>query len=350
MLTPNLRLADFDYALPTELIAQKPAEKRSQSRLLRIAPDATLHDHPFTDLPSFLRSHDLLVFNNTKVMKARLLGAKQTGGKIEGLVERLLSPDRALMHIKASKAPKANTDLIFSNAVRAKVLGRQGDLFEVAFESDILDILNTFGSLPLPPYIDHAPNEDDDERYQTIYADCVGAVAAPTAGLHFDQTILNQLTAQGVNSCFVTLHVGAGTFQPVRTNTISEHIMHAEWYNVPQHAVEAIAKSRANGGRVFAVGTTSVRALESAAVQAGLKGQGIPNAHQGDTQLFITPGYPLKVVDGLLTNFHLPQSTLLMLVAAFIGIDTMQKAYTHAIAQQYRFFSYGDSMLIEPTF
>lgn len=347
MIDPNLSLLDFDYELPPELIAQKPATQRTQSRLLRVGHDNTLHDHTFMDIVQFLKPNDLLVFNNTKVIKARLFGQKESGGKIEGLVERILEPKRALMHIKASKAPKPGTTIIFSEIARAEVIGRQEDLFDVVFEEEVLSVLDKVGRLPLPPYIEHSADLEDAERYQTVYAAPVGAVAAPTAGLHFDESLLSQLRQQGINTSFVTLHVGAGTFQPVRVDKISDHIMHAEWYEVSQQTVDAIQQCRQQGGRVFAVGTTSVRALESAASQAGVHNR-VPIAHSGDTRLFMTPGYTINVVDGLLTNFHLPQSTLLMLVSAFIGIDTMKKAYQHAIAQRYRFFSYGDAMLIEP--
>lgn len=347
MINPNLSLADFDYDLPEELIAQKPATQRTQSRLLRISADNSLHDHTFTDLELFLKPNDLLVFNNTKVIKARLFGQKASGGKIEGLVERILSPKKALMHIKASKSPKPETTLIFAEVAQAKVIGRQDDLFEVDFQEEVLSVLDKVGHLPLPPYIEHSANSEDSERYQTVYAAPLGAVAAPTAGLHFDQAMIERLKMKGINTSFVTLHVGAGTFQPVRVDKISDHIMHAEWYEVSSETVAAIAHCRTNGGRVFAVGTTSVRALESAATQAGVQNR-TPIAHSGDTRLFMTPGYDIKVVDGLLTNFHLPQSTLLMLVSSFIGIDTMKKAYAHAIAERYRFFSYGDAMLIEP--
>lgn len=351
MIDPTLSLADFDYHLPPELIAQKPAQERNQSRLLCLRADGSLSDQAFTDLPQFLRPHDLLVFNNTRVIKARLMGQKDTGGKIEGLVERITEPNRVLMHIKSSKSPKPGTELIFAEQAKATVLGRQDDLFDVRFEGEVLSILEQFGSTPLPPYIEHSADSDDDQRYQTVYAQPAGAVAAPTAGLHFDQNMLELLQDQGVQTAFVTLHVGAGTFQPVRVERIQDHIMHAEWYEVSAETQAAIAQCRAAGGRVWAIGTTSVRALESAAAQAGtVEGQRIPLAHQGDTRLFISPGYSFKVVDGLLTNFHLPQSTLLMLVSALIGIDRLKQAYTHAIAQQYRFFSYGDAMLIEPNF
>lgn len=353
MIDPCLRLADFDYVLPPELIAQQPANERSHSRLLHVDSQGQLHDRIFSHIHSLLRPADLLVFNNTRVMKARLLGQKASGGKLEGLVERLASPHTALMHIKASKAPKASTLLYWQHPGQidsvATVLGRVGDLFKVQFQEPVLAVLERLGSLPLPPYITHSPTTEDDQRYQTVYADPIGAVAAPTAGLHFDKALLQDLADKGVRQAFVTLHVGAGTFQPVRVERIQNHHMHAEWYTVPQATIDAITQCRAAGGRVIAVGTTSVRALESAALQGGYDStQRIPKAHQGDTQLFMTPGFDIKVVDGLLTNFHLPQSTLLMLVAAFIGLPALHHCYQHAIAQRYRFFSYGDAMFIEP--
>lgn len=345
----DLRLSDFDYELPDELIAQSPAEQRNQSRLLRVNAHGQCEDHQFTDLLQFLKPHDLLVFNNTKVIKARLFGQKATGGKIELLVERLLDEKRALVHIKASKTPKIGTTLYFAeNRIDAEVVGREDALFELVFSEPLLSLLDKHGQTPLPPYITHTPDSEDDERYQTVYAKTPGAVAAPTAGLHFDDKLLEQLQEQGINTAFVTLHVGAGTFQPVRVNEIKDHVMHAEWYVVDSSVVESIKVTRAKGGRVIAVGTTSVRALESAA-QFGGTSEDIrcPFAHQGDTRLFITPGYKFKVVDALITNFHLPQSTLLMLVAALMGLDQMKKTYEHAINQGYRFFSYGDSMFID---
>lgn len=351
MIDPHLSLADFDYHLPPELIAQKPAEQRNQSRLLCLKPDGSLADHLFTELPQFLRPHDVLVFNNTRVIKARLMGHKASGGKIEGLVERITEPKRALMHIKSSKSPKPESELLFAENAKAKVLGRQDDLFEVLFEEDVLEILERFGTTPLPPYIEHSASAEDEQRYQTVYAEPAGAVAAPTAGLHFDQTMLAHLDTMGVQTAFVTLHVGAGTFQPVRAQRIQDHIMHAEWYEVSEATSQAIVTCRQHGGRVWAIGTTSVRALESAAAQGGTLGkQRVPCAHCDDTRLFITPGYQFNVVDGLLTNFHLPQSTLLMLVSALVGVERLQQTYAHAITQGYRFFSFGDAMLIEPNF
>lgn len=348
-LSVDLLLSDFDYELPEELIAQSPAEQRNKSRLLRVDAQGHCHDHQFTDLIEFLRPNDLLVFNNTKVIKARLFGQKSTGGKIELLIERLLDDNRALAHIKASKSPKLNTTLHFADdRFSAEVVEREDALYELIFSEALLPLLDQFGETPLPPYITHTPDVEDDKRYQTVYAKTPGAVAAPTAGLHFDDELLKQLADKGINTAFVTLHVGAGTFQPVRTEEIKDHIMHAEWYEVDPTVIEAINAARVAGGRVIAVGTTSVRALESAAQFGGtLEGIRCPIAHQGDTRLFITPGYQFKVVDALITNFHLPQSTLLMLVSALMGLDNMKKTYEHAIKQRYRFFSYGDSMFID---
>ncbi|MDO5667437.1 MAG: tRNA preQ1(34) S-adenosylmethionine ribosyltransferase-isomerase QueA [Alcaligenaceae bacterium] len=348
-LPTNLRLSDFDYELPEELIAQSPAEQRNKSRLLRVDTQGLCHDHQFTELMQFLRPNDLLVFNNTKVIKARLFGQKSTGGRIELLIERLLDDNRALAHIKASKSPKLNTILHFAdNSFSAEVVGREDALYELVFSDALLPLLDQHGETPLPPYITHPPGTEDDKRYQTVYAKTPGAVAAPTAGLHFDDELLTQLADKGIKTTFVTLHVGAGTFQPVRTEEIKDHIMHAEWYEVDATVVEAIKTARAAGARVIAVGTTSVRALESAAQFAGtIDEMRCPMAHQGDTRLFITPGYQFKVIDALITNFHLPQSTLLMLVSALMGLDNMKKTYEHAIKQGYRFFSYGDSMFID---
>ncbi|MDB1145053.1 MAG: tRNA preQ1(34) S-adenosylmethionine ribosyltransferase-isomerase QueA [Alcaligenaceae bacterium] len=348
-VNPSLCLSDFDYDLPESLIAQYPAQERTQSRLLLIDESrADFQDKIFKDIIQYLQPNDLLVFNNTKVIKARLHGRKPTGGKIEVLVERMLTTHKAMAHVKASKAPKAGTQLFFDDTVYATVTGRDDSLFELVFEQPVLDVLDTYGHVPLPPYIAHEDRAEDVSRYQTVYAQTAGAVAAPTAGLHFDQDLMKTLSDRGVQQAFVTLHVGAGTFQPVRVDHIKDHVMHAEWYDVPPETVAAIQCCREAGGRVFAVGTTSVRSLESAAIQAGLLDKGCPNSHQGDTRLFITPGYEFQVVDGLLTNFHLPQSTLLMLVSALIGLDCMKQAYQHAIREEYRFFSYGDAMLILP--
>lgn len=342
MTTPSLTLSQFDYELPPELIAQTPAPTRSASRLLHLDATSQLHDRQFADLPALLRAGDLLVFNNTKVIKARLLGRKASGGKIEILIERLTGADTALAHIKSSKSPKAGSTLIIGEDCKITVTGRQDALFELRFAGRAMDVLEAYGQVPLPPYITHTPDAQDDERYQTVYADKPGAVAAPTAGLHFDAAMLARLEAQGVRQAFVTLHVGAGTFQPVRHEDLSAHQMHAEWYAVPQETLALIAATRAEGGRVIAVGTTSVRALESAAAQPGPQ-----NPLEGDTRLFITPGYRFHYVDALITNFHLPRSTLLMLVSALAGMEPIRLAYAHAVQARYRFFSYGDAMLIE---
>lgn len=341
----TLTLADFDYQLPSELIAQSPAAKRTDSRLLHVDAAGLLHDRVFSDIVSLLRAGDLLVFNNTKVIKARLFGQKDTGGKVEVLIERVTGLNTALAHIRASKSPRSGSVLLFGEGVQATVTGREHDLFKLTMNQPVLDALDAQGQTPLPPYITHTPDEQDASRYQTVYAQRPGAVAAPTAGLHFDESILTQLQANGVQLGFVTLHVGAGTFQPVRGNDLSQHIMHSEWYEVPTETERMIQHTKDNGGRVIAVGTTSVRALESAAQQH----DGHALAGSSDTRLFITPGFQFQVIDAMVTNFHLPQSTLLMLVSAFIGLDEMQKAYAHAVAQRYRFFSYGDAMFLEKT-
>jgi S-adenosylmethionine:tRNA ribosyltransferase-isomerase len=337
-----MRLSDFDYPLPEELIAQFPAVERTASRLLHVN-GAVLADLRFADLPDLVRAGDVLVFNDTRVIKARLHGQKATGGQVEILVERLLGENEALAFIRASKTPRAGSRIRVADAVEFEVRGREADLFRVRCHagSSLLEVLDRFGSLPLPPYITHAPDASDESRYQTVYADQPGAVAAPTAGLHFDETMLARLDAMGVKRATVTLHVGAGTFQPVRVENIAEHQMHSECFTVPQATVQAIGEARAKGGRVMAVGTTSLRALESAARDGELL------AGEGETSLFITPGYRFKVVQRLLTNFHLPRSTLLMLVSAFGGHENLRSAYAHAVAQRYRFFSYGDAMLIE---
>ncbi|WP_345245235.1 tRNA preQ1(34) S-adenosylmethionine ribosyltransferase-isomerase QueA [Pigmentiphaga soli] len=340
---PDLTVDDFDYALPPELIAQTPAAERSASRLLHLDAGGALHDRRFADLAELLRPADLLVFNDTRVIKARLYGEKSTGGKVEVLVERITEPDRALAHLRASKSPKAGAVIRLADAFDVTVLGREDDLFDLRFPAPVLDLLDAHGSTPLPPYITHAPDAGDDARYQTVYAREPGAVAAPTAGLHFDTPTLEALRARGVDTAFVTLHVGAGTFLPVRVQRLAEHVMHSEWYTVPQATADAVARARARGGRVVAVGTTSVRALESAAAC----GNGPLAAATGDTRLFITPGYAYRVVDALVTNFHLPKSTLMMLVSALAGIEPIRRAYAHAVARRYRFFSYGDAMFIE---
>jgi S-adenosylmethionine:tRNA ribosyltransferase-isomerase len=344
-VTPDLQLSQFDYDLPEELIAQFPAQQRDASRLLHLSGKGELYDRQFKDLPALLNPGDLLVFNNTRVIKARLLGHKLSGGKVEVLVERITGSHTALAHVKASKSPKPGSALLLADTIEVMVEGRQDSLFVLSFPTPVLDVLQQHGSTPLPPYITHTPTQDDDERYQTVYADLPGAVAAPTAGLHFDQAMLDVLANQGVQQAFVTLHVGAGTFQPVRVQNLSNHVMHKEYFHVPDDVIHKIHATRHAGGRVIAVGTTSVRALESAAAQHTDPGQD----RRGDTQLFITPGYVFAWVDALITNFHLPQSTLLMLVSALADQGSIQRAYAHAIAQRYRFFSYGDAMFIEST-
>jgi len=352
MTQTDLRRQDFYYELPPELIAQYPAEQRTASRLLYLPRDHSLQDLQFTDFPRLLQPNDLLVFNNTRVIKARLLGQKSTGGRVECLIERLLDDRTALIHLRASNPPRAGQTLLFAQgSVQATVHNKNdAGLVELVFTTPILPFLDQHGALPLPPYIAHRPTAIDEQRYQTIFAEQAGAVAAPTAGLHFDESMLHTLKQQQIAQAFVTLHVGAGTFQPVRAERISEHQMHAEYFTVPADTLQAIKRTRSQGGRVIAVGTTSVRALESAA--ADPDDPKIEIQHRadgsvsGDSRLFITPGYQFKCVDALLTNFHLPESTLLMLVSALAGQETIRAAYNHAIAQQYRFFSYGDAMFI----
>jgi S-adenosylmethionine:tRNA ribosyltransferase-isomerase len=337
-----MRTEEFDFDLPERLIAQHPPERRGESRLLHVRGSA-LFDRRFADLPGLVREHDLLVLNDTRVLKARLYGEKASGGRVEVLVERILDEHHVLAQVRASKSPREGGRIVLANTVPITVLGREGEFYRLRFDSaeDVTELLERHGQLPLPPYIVHAPTETDEERYQTVFARQPGAVAAPTAGLHFDEAMLAALRARGAEIAHVTLHVGAGTFKPVRAETIHEHAMHSERYAVPQETVEAIRAARARGGRVIAVGTTSLRALESAAMSGELA------AGSGETNIFIFPGYHFKVVDVLLTNFHLPRSTLLMLVCAFGGMQEMLAAYRHAVEQEYRFFSYGDAMLIE---
>jgi len=351
MTKTELLRSDFDYELPPELIAQHPAPQRRASRLLHLDALGQRHDRQFDDLPQLLRPHDLLVFNNTRVIKARLKGQKTTGGRVELLVERLLSPTQARVQLRASNPPKAEQQLLFAQGnSQATVLKRHPDgLYDLLFDQPILPLLDQYGELPLPPYISHQPTAEDEQRYQTVYASEAGAVAAPTAGLHFDEALLATLKQQGVQHAFVTLHVGAGTFQPVRTERLADHQMHAEHFVVPAATIAALQQARARGGRIIAVGTTSVRALETAALQLGQALHDAPLAPiEGDSRLFITPGYQFRWVDALLTNFHLPQSTLLMLVSALAGQQAIRAAYEHAIQARYRFFSYGDAMFIEP--
>jgi S-adenosylmethionine:tRNA ribosyltransferase-isomerase len=338
----RLTVEDFDYPLPDELVAQHPTAERTGSRLLRLARDG-LHDHKFGELPAFLTAGDVLVFNDTRVIKARLFGTKDSGGRVEVLIERVLDEHAALAQVKASKPPREGTRLRLAGALDATVLGRDDDLFRLRFEGadSVLAALDRYGTVPLPPYIARAAADEDGARYQTVYARAPGAVAAPTAGLHFDEPLLDRLRAKGVALAFVTLHVGAGTFQPVRVRDIADHRMHREWYEIPPETAAAVARARAGGGSVIAVGTTSLRALESAARE------GVVATGCGETDLFVTPGYAFRVVDRLITNFHLPKSTLLMLVSAFAGIERIRSAYRHAIERRYRFFSYGDAMLVD---
>jgi len=336
-----MRVADFDFDLPSDLIAQFPPAVRGGSRLLHVEASGALADRWFSDLPALLRPDDLLVINDTRVIKARLFGVKESGGKVELLVERVLGEFEALAFIRASHAPKPGSRIHLAEDVTLDVLARQEDLTQLRFPRPVFEVLQRLGRLPLPPYIEHAPTADDEARYQTVYANEPGAVAAPTAGLHFDEAMLAALREQGIRTVQVTLHVGAGTFQPVRVETLAEHRMHSERYTIPQATVDAIDQTRARGGRVVAVGTTSLRALEAAAQPGKL------HAGSGETDIFITPGYRFRVVDALITNFHLPRSTLLMLVSAFAGVDTIRAAYAHAIRERYRFFSYGDAMLLE---
>ncbi|KAB0660501.1 tRNA preQ1(34) S-adenosylmethionine ribosyltransferase-isomerase QueA [Burkholderia territorii] len=341
-------LSDFDFNLPPELIAQTALPDRTASRLLEVdgtVEPACLVDRRFTELPSCIAPGDLLVFNDTKVLKARFFGQKASGGKIEVLIERVTGTHTALAQIRASKSPGAGTTLRLADAFDVTVGERVEPFFTLHFPAPCLDLIEQHGRLPLPPYIEHDADANDETRYQTVYAANPGAVAAPTAGLHFDQPLLEKLDAMGVERATLTLHVGAGTFQPVRVENIAEHKMHSEWYDLPQSLVDKIAATRARGGKVIAVGTTSMRALEAAARSAEEAGQPLA-AMQAETDIFITPGYRFRVVDRLVTNFHLPKSTLLMLVSAFAGVETIRAAYRHAIDERYRFFSYGDAMLL----
>ena len=341
-----LTVADFDFPLPPELIAQHPAAERSGSRLLHVRGRRLL-DRKFADLPGLFRAGDLLVFNDTRVIKARFLGRKESGGQVEVLLERIVDARHAVAQIRASKSPKPGTKLTLADAFEVVVTGRagaSGEFFalETVDRNSLWELAERYGKLPLPPYIAHPADGADETRYQTVYARAPGAVAAPTAGLHFDEAMLETLRAQGVNTAFLTLHVGAGTYQPVRADKIAEHRMHSEHFDIPPATAAAIDATRVAGGRVVAVGTTSLRALESAALIAGRVRPG-----PAETDIFITPGYRFKVVDRLITNFHLPKSTLLMLVSAFAGYDAIRAAYAHAVAERYHFFSYGDAMLLE---
>jgi S-adenosylmethionine:tRNA ribosyltransferase-isomerase len=351
MPTPtNYAVSDFDFELPPELIAQHPAPERSASRLLDGSGPAPV-DRVFRELPGLLQPGDLLVFNDTRVIKARLYGAKSSGGNVEGLVERVLPGTQEIwMHLRASKSPKPGSRVRFADAFDAEVLGRCGPdngLFHLRLDGDPFELLERHGHVPLPPYITHADEADDVRRYQTVFARVPGAVAAPTASLHFDEGVLAALAERGVETAHVTLHVGAGTFQPVRVESTAEHKMHSEWCEVSPETVARIAACRARGGRVIAVGTTTLRTLESAAVAARAAGSAeLLLAGSRETDIFITPGFEFQVVDRLVTNFHLPKSTLMMLVSAFAGYERIRALYAHAIAQRYRFFSYGDAMLL----
>ena len=338
----NLSIEDFDYELPPELIAQNPSETRSGSRLLCVG--ASLADRRFLELPRLLAPGDLLVFNDTKVIKARLIGKKQTGGHIEVLIERVLSKHEALAQIHAGRAAKPGSTLRLAGGLDVRVLARAEEFYHLRFPDNgtVLELLERHGGVPLPPYISHTPQTEDERRYQTVYARSPGAVAAPTAGLHFDEPLLATLAERGVEFAYVTLHVGAGTFQPVRVKDLAKHRMHGERYEIPHATAAAIAETRKRGGRIVAVGTTTVRCLEASAAA-----HGAPVAGDSETDLFITPGFEFRVVDRLVTNFHLPKSTLLVLVSAFAGIERVRRAYRHATEGRYRFYSYGDAMLVD---
>ncbi|MGD8908348.1 MAG: tRNA preQ1(34) S-adenosylmethionine ribosyltransferase-isomerase QueA [Chromatiales bacterium] len=341
-----MQLSDFDYELPESLIAQHPETERRNSRLLALLDgEMQARDLVFRDLPSLLRAGDLLVFNNTRVMAARLFGRKETGGRVELLIERVVSARQALAHIRASKTPKSGSCLrIGDPGYEVFVVGRQDELFELHLEQgDFYQLMAQEGHMPLPPYIQRGDEAFDQERYQTVYAQRPGAVAAPTAGLHFDRAMLDQLALEGVEQVELTLHVGAGTFQPVRNEKLDDHVMHSEWLEVDEAVCRKVGETRARGGRVVAVGTTSVRGLEAASAGGELR------PYRGETRLFIRPGYRFHSVDALITNFHLPRSTLLMLVAAFAGYERVMGAYRHAVEQRYRFFSYGDAMFLTPS-
>jgi len=343
-----MKVADFSFHLPEELIARYPTPERTKSRLLSLeANSSTLQHLNFTDIVDLINKDDLLIFNDTRVIPARLFGTKDTGGKIEVLVERVLDEQTFLAHVRSSKSPKPGCPLLLENDVKAVMVQRQGPLFEIKVESDetVLQILDRIGHMPLPPYIDRPDEDADKERYQTVYNKKPGAVAAPTAGLHFDQAILDKLSAKGVDFAFVTLHVGAGTFQPVKVDNILDHQMHSEYAEVSQQVVDKITATKAAGGRVIAVGTTSVRSVESAASVTLAKGTAL-EPFFSETSIFIYPGYEFQIVDAMITNFHLSESTLLMLVSAFSGKENIDHAYQTAIEHQYRFFSYGDAMFL----
>ena len=342
MPDPTYRLSDFDYDLPPELIAQVPAAARAWSRLMHVSGSA-ISDRRFTDLPTLLSPGDLLIFNDTRVIRSRLRGRRETGGRVELLIERIVAPGEAWVQLAASHPPKPGGRVVLPGDATAVVLEREGRFFRLRFEIDasLEAYLERHGEVPLPPYIARDPTHDDENRYQTVYARHPGAVAAPTAGLHFDELVLERLQSRGVAFAYVTLHVGAGTFQPVESDDLAQHRMHSERFSIPEATAEAIARARAAGRAVVAVGTTTLRALESAATDDAVR----PGS--SETALFITPGYRFRAIDRLLTNFHLPRSTLLMLVSAFAGFAAIRSAYAHAIRERYRFFSYGDAMLLE---
>ena len=343
-----MKTREFHYHLPESLIAQKPSQVRSQSRLLHYSREnECIKHHQFSDLPDLLRAGDLLVFNNTRVIPARMYGIKETGGKVEILIERLIDEHRCLAHIRSSKTPKAGSKIYLNGAADNQkytviIEERADDLFKLITTTgqSMTNIMENIGHMPLPPYIDREDTVDDFSRYQTVYAETPGAIAAPTAGLHFDDKLLKTIANKGVNSAYVTLHVGAGTFQPVRCDSIEDHKMHYEYLEVPQTTVDKCIQTRAKGGRVVAVGTTTVRSLETASIGGRLE------SFSGETDIFIYPGYEFRSVDALITNFHLPESTLLMLISAFASTDEMMRCYTEAVNEEYRFFSYGDAMLI----
>ncbi|WP_070962510.1 tRNA preQ1(34) S-adenosylmethionine ribosyltransferase-isomerase QueA [Vibrio sonorensis] len=345
-----MQVSDFHFELPDELIARYPQAERTASRLLQLEGNSgALVDGTFSDVLDQVQPGDLMVFNNTRVIPARMFGRKESGGKLEVLVERLLDEKSILAHVRCSKSPKAGSTIFVgeNDEYQATMVGRHDALFELKFKSEkkVLEILEEIGHMPLPPYIDRPDEDSDKERYQTVYNSKPGAVAAPTAGLHFDEALIEKIKAKGVELAYVTLHVGAGTFQPVKVDNITEHHMHAEYVEVPQEVVDAIAATKARGGRIIAVGTTSVRSLESAAQDALKNGTDLVPFF-GDTEIFIYPGYEYQLIDCLITNFHLPESTLIMLVSAFAGYENTMAAYEHAVKQNYRFFSYGDSMFI----
>jgi len=339
---PPIKRSDFQFELPAELIAQQPLARRSDSRLLFLdRGQSAIRDQAMRDLPSLLQAGDLLVFNNTRVLPARLFAQKSTGGRVEILVERMLDEFHCLAQVRASKTPRPGSKLLLEDGGAVQVQGRESEFFKLqSAETPFATLLEKLGHMPLPPYIERADSVEDQERYQTVYASRPGAVAAPTAGLHFDEALLQALDLKGVQRTQLTLHVGAGTFQPVRVENIEDHQMHAEHLEVPESVCQAVTETRAGGGRVIAVGTTTVRSLETAAASGELR------PFTGDSRIFIYPGYQFKVVDGMITNFHLPESTLLMLVSAFAGIEPIRVAYQYAVNHRYRFFSYGDAMLI----